>query len=111
MCPTSSPKRVCQGAPAESSSSRATLRAEEDGEHRYSGGLAGAPHGLQEGPAHLGVEAWCGEQEIHAVEQTFHGDPGMGFEVPNVVAFALEEPRQDVLGQRVGAKDGYGSAS
>ena len=32
---------------------------------------------------------------------------GMGFKVPGGVALALKEPRQDVLGQRVGAQDGY----
>ena len=60
---------------------------------------------------YLGVEAGGKEQDVHAVKQVIHEVCGVGFEVPDVVALALQEPGQDVFGQRVGAYDGYGCRS
>jgi hypothetical protein len=54
------------------------------------------------------IEAGGEEQDVHAVEGPLDVARRVGFEVPDVVALALKEPGQDVLGQRVGAYDGYG---
>ncbi len=69
--------------------------------------LGGAPHGVQEGPAHLGIQVRGEEKHVHAVEQFVAEPRGVGFEEFCDVAFVLKEPRQDAVDQRVGAQDGY----
>src|SRR5215208_802232 len=66
------------------------------------------PHVAEEGLTQAVVSTGCEEQHVHTVKELVHGFSGVSFVNLGVVALLLEELRQDIFGQRVGAEDGYG---